>query len=145
MPKINISGSFGPGVKVKSGERSAINIAGGSGSGDVYQQTSEGRADSFKEARRLLNTLTLTPGDKQSLEDVISKIEEQTTMGTSAETGVVDFLLSGVRENAPVLLEPLAVGILDRSRAPEMIGLAQRLLSGLRKSFAENENGSSTY
>src|SRR6266478_5104102 len=139
MPKISISGSFGPGVKVKSGERTAINIAGGSGSGDVYQQNSEGRPDPFMQARRLLSTLNLTPDDKRNLEDVISKIEQETAMGTKAETGVVDFLLSGVRENAPVLLEPLAVGILERSSAPQMIGLSQRILSGLRKSVSENE------
>jgi hypothetical protein len=141
MPKINISGSFGPGVKVKSGERTAINIAGGSGSGDVYQQSSDGRQDRFREARRLLDTLTLTPDDKHNLEEVISNIEQETAKGTQAETGLVDFFFSGVRENAPALLEPLALGILDRSSAPQMIGLAQRIISGLRK----NENGASAY
>src|SRR6266704_816884 len=131
MPKISISGRFGPGVEVKSGERTAINIAGGSGSGDLSLQNSDGRPDGFAQARRLLETLESSADDKRNLQDTISKIQEQTTMGTKAETGLVDFLLSGVRENAPVLLEPLALGILESSSAPQMIGLAQRFLSGL--------------
>jgi hypothetical protein len=135
MSKVNISGKFGPGVVVKSGDRTAINIAGGSGSGDVYQESSEAKRDFFREARRAVRSLPISDDDKDRLDGVVLKIEGEAGKGAYAEAGLVDYLLSGVRENAPSILELLAMGILDRSSAPQMRRLAQQIVESLRPSL----------
>ena len=111
---------------MKSGNKRAINIAGGSADGDCYQTTSEQRNDPFEEAATLVSQLSLPAAEKDNLQKVILDIQTESGKGNSANSGIVDYLLSGVKVSAPLLLPWISRGILQRATSSAMRRLAQQ-------------------
>ena len=128
MKEFNISGRFGPGVVVKRGNKTVINIAGGSSSGDVFVETSDTQLDPFDEARKVVASLSVSDEQKNELRTAISTVEVAVGKGTPDNIGLIDLILTGLKKDAPNLVPWIARGVIERSDSAAMRTLARQAM-----------------
>jgi hypothetical protein len=126
---INISGSFGPGVEVTSGDRKGINIAGGANSGDIYQFVTSSSSDPFEEAIRVIESGEFAPDQKKSLSEAVTALRRELDNGKEANFGLIEVIVSAVSEAAPAVLPLLSQGMLEKSDSSSVRRLAQQVLN----------------
>lgn len=129
--KPQISGSFGPSVIVKSGNKKMINIAGGSNSGDVYREMESSSEDPFARVRRIIGEENLPEPQKEEISKVVSKVQEEISRGPDANVGLIIIILSRLQDSAPRVLQPLAQAICESSNNPALRAVASQALSPL--------------
>ena len=129
--KPQISGSFGPSVIVKSGNKKMINIAGGSKSGDVYREMESSSEDPFARVRRIIGEENLPEPQKEEISKVVSKVQEEISRGPDANVGLIIIILSRLQDSAPRVLQPLAQAICESSNNPALRAVASQALSPL--------------
>jgi hypothetical protein len=126
---IKLSGSFGSGVEVESGDVKGINIAGGANSGDHFQFMKSSSLDPFDEAIRVVDSGDFTADQKTSLSDAVTAVRRELDNGNDANLGLIEVIFSAVGEDAPSVLPLLAQGILEKSESSSVRRLAQQVLN----------------
>jgi len=129
--KPRISGTFGPGVEVTSGDQKGINIAGGASSGDHYEFVkTEGGDGSFEDAYRAVDDVPdLDPGQKKSLVDAIAAVKQEVGKGDEANLGIIELVFSAIRGTAPKVESLVAKATLNNTQSSSIRGLAQKVLT----------------
>jgi len=127
--KPRISGTFGPGVEVTSGDQKGINIAGGASSGDYYEfVTNQGGDGSFEDACRAVDSADLEAQHKKSLVEAITTVKQEVSKGDEANLGIIELVFSAIRGTAPKVESLVAKATLNNTQSPSIRGLAQRVL-----------------
>ena len=130
-----IIGSMGPNVVVSSGNVTAINIAGGTLSGDVYQVVSETRSeDSAQVDQALAQEPGLTASQMQEIEDAAKQIRDEAQKGEQANVDIIYVLLRAIGEQSPNVQRVLANQLSEMPSASMPVRqIARQTLKNLRK------------
>ena len=130
-----IIGSMGPNVVVSSGNVTAINIAGGNLSGDVYQVVSETRSQGIAQINQAIaEEPGLSQAQAKELGDAATQIIQEAEKGDQANVDIIYVLLRAVGEQSQNVQRALAAQLIEMpSLSPHVQKIARQALKNLRK------------
>jgi hypothetical protein len=130
-----IIGSMGPNVVVSSGNVTAINIAGGTLSGDVYQVVSETRSDDIVQiAQAIAEEPDLKDEGRDELRVAARQILDEAAKGEQANVDIIYVLLRAIGEQSPNVQRVLASQLTELPSVSAAVRkIARQALKNLRK------------
>lgn len=129
---IQISGSFGPNAVVGTEDGKAINVAGGSISGDFFREApSRQKKDYYADVRKLIEGMDSPLRD--ALLSALTLVETQTRTGTDNNVTSVDLVLTRIKSLAPDIFRLLIEAIIQHATSQSMRQMALDKVSEIAK------------
>jgi hypothetical protein len=130
LNKLTISGSFGPNAVVETGQSKLINIAGGHGDGDFYQEVSNSNQAGFSTVQDLISkAASISSDQKLQLQSAVEQVQSEILQGINANYALVQLVLQTAYEISPMITRALAQAIVDTTSDFALSGLALDYIS----------------
>jgi hypothetical protein len=118
---INIGGNLGPNVVIGDGSITAVNVAGGEVTGDVYKVVSEREVSSLDKIKDFIQDQDLTTDEKDKLVGDLDFLNNEIKKGEDADEGFVNFILRYMCEVSPTVASMTAEWILNQNESSNSV------------------------